>query len=690
VAPTGAAPARPTAVPPPAVGQSQKPLETAQRYLDAWKGRRYGEMYALLSRDSKAQYNSEYFLDRYTGITERATITSLEARLSPDALKAQASPEGLMRLPFGVAMKTQLFGDIAESNLMTLVNENGYWAVRWAPSMIFKDLVGDNRLRRERAFADRGTIYDRNGRPLAIDGSVQELGIVPAYIENEVDMLRRVALALGVTPQSVKKKYQGGDASQYFPVRKLTNEQATRVAAQLEDVPGVRFEEVDGRLYPGGTSLAQTIGRVTPISAEDLKRPEYAEYPADALIGQTGVERWGERYLRDVPGGRLYIATPEGEEVKVLKERPARPGNDIYLNIDLSLQRNAEAYLSRAIPRVQGSVVAIDPFNGEILTMVSLPSFDPNQFAVGISSKEFARLTATTSGDPFLNRATNGTYPMASTFKVVTASAALSALPGITTRQWICEGQWHKISGPVRGDWLDGGHGRIDLFNGIVQSCDIVFYDLGLDLYNRDIGFLSEHARAWGLGKELNVEGVGEKSGQVPGPGVTTSGWSRGDNVNLSIGQGQLQVTPLQAANLYATIANGGTIFRPNLIRKIVSADGSNKVIREFKPTRLGRAPASPQAIAFIKQALKLVTTTPKGTADKVFRTSAISAAGKTGTGEVDGKKPLAWFAGYAPAERARIAVVAMAQNAGQGSEIAAPVVRQVMENFLVPPGTTR
>lgn len=682
-------PAEPTRAPPaPTPPPSAGPLEVAQAFLGNWKAGRYPEMYALVSDASKKQFDREYFLTRYTSIAEMATTVSVDPKLSPRAKQEAERDELMLRLPFDVTTKTRVVGDVKESNLLTMVKENNEWRVQWAPSLIFKDLTADTFLRRSDYPAPRGNIFDRTGKPLAVDGTVAQLGIVPAEIRNEQQMLDKVSETLGLSKRFIRDQYRGKEPSFVWIVRDIPRDRVEEVQSRLGDVPGVTFRERPGRVYPQGTLMAQVLGYVTGVFAEDLEKPEYATYTETDMIGRSGLEAWGERYLRGESGGRLYIVDANEAPVAVIKEKPFRPGNNIYLNIDVTLQSQAEQNLGGR----PGAIVAMDPRNGEILALVSQPSYDPNDFVVGISQEKYDQLTSEKANNPFQNRAGGSSYPMASTFKVITTSAALTLkLPNLN-RTWYSDGTWERL-GPqdVRRDWKEGGHGYVRLLDGITESIDTIYYDLGYELYEKCYDCLSEHARQWKLGSQLGVAGIPEQveaAGQVPGPGVPTPGWGPGDNVNLAIGQGALTVSPLQVAFVYSTIGNGGTMYRPNLVNRIVAADDNTKIIRRWEPTVLGRAPASPETIRFLQQGLRTVVNAENGTANSIFKDSPISSAGKTGTGQQDKKYPYAWYAGYAPAVSPKVTVVALAENAGEGSEIAAPIVEKVFEQYLKPPAT--
>jgi penicillin-binding protein 2 len=680
----------PTATkPPPAatVEPTASPLEVAQAYMANWKAGRYDGMYRLVSQDSLKQlgYDRQRFIERYQGIATEATITGWQPALRPEAAQAAKQQEPLLRLPYDVKITTQVVGDINETNLLPLVKENNSWRVQWSPSLIFKDLSGDLRIRKQLSPSTRGNIFDRSGEPLAIEGQIAQVGVVPGEIKNERQMLRRLSRVLGMSAEVIQGKYKGREPTYFWPVRDLTQQREEELRPQLEGIPGVAFGQRPGRVYPQGTVLAHVLGYVTGVYAEDLKNPQYATYSEGDVIGRAGLEAWGEQYLRGQPGGKIFILDPAtGAEVKVIKERRAKPGNDIYLNIDLTLQKQAEQDLGGR----PGAIVALDPRDGRILALVSQPSFDPNKFVTGFPQDEYERLTRPEANNPFQFRAVASTYPMASTFKPITASAAITYKLPRLGRTWYSTGTWDRL-GPdqVRRDWKAGGHGYVKFLDSITESIDTIYYDLGYELYQKCRDCLSEHAKQWGLGSKLGVDGFAiEAHGLVPGPGNPFPGWSAGDNVNLAIGQGALQVSPLQVAFVYSTIANGGTMYRPLLINRIVAPDENGRIVKVWKPTVMGRAPASRRTIRFLQLGLRSVVESPKGTAYGIFKDAPFSSAGKTGTGQQDKADPYAWYAGYAPAISPRITVVAFGDRQGEGYQVAAPVVRKVMEQYLQPP----
>jgi len=318
--------------------------------------------------------------------------------------------------------------------------------------------------------------------------------------------------------------------------------------------------------------------------------------------------------------------------------------------------------------------------------MVSYPAFNPNDFATGVSTEVWNALTADTR-NPMLNRATQALYPPGSIFKVVTMAAGLEKAGYTPGSPFTCTGVWTGLgSGWTKTCYNKAGHGDLDLVRGLTQSCDVVFYTLGKSLYDANPQALPDMAKAFGLGAQTGIDLTGEASGLVPDEAwkrqTRGEGWYPGDNVNLAIGQGDLLVTPLQIATLYAAIANGGTLYRPHLLAKVPAwAEGEQDVVAQ--PEVIGRLPVSAENLGAIQRGLEGVTQQPYGTSWRVFQGMTVSVAGKSGTAENIFELPHSWWVGYAPADNSQIVVVAVVENVGEGSKFAAPVVRQVLEAWL-------
>jgi len=368
--------------------------------------------------------------------------------------------------------------------------------------------------------------------------------------------------------------------------------------------------------------------------------------------------------------------------VTTLARREAIPARSVYLTVEHAFQQQVEELLGER----RGSVVVLDVHTGRVLALATWPRFDPNAFAEGIDPIAWSTL-ANDPGRPLLNRPIQGQYPAGSTFKIITMGTIMERGGVPPTKTYSCPGVWNKLGWPMTC-WLKSGHGTVDLVRALTVSCDVTFYQVGYDLSFIDMDALPSYAREFGFGEPTGLglvpdgdwDPLGEVSGLVPGDAwkrqVYGDGWSTGDTVNLAIGQGFLLVTPLQMARMVAAVANGGTLYRPQIVSKVAAAADQPEIV--FEPERVGRLPITDATLQAIRTGLEGVTTQPGGTATHRFVDFPYAVAGKTGTAQNEGELPHAWFVGYLPAEDPEIAIVAMVENSGEGSTYAAPLFRQV------------
>jgi len=486
----------------------------------------------------------------------------------------------------------------------------------------------------------------------------------------------------------------------FQPVRvegDLDRDELARVESHLFAMSGVVTDLQPRRHYPSKELAAHALGTIGEIQQRQLEQREYADYRPGERIGQTGVERIAQQALRGRAGGLNEIVDVAGRVVGVQGEiRPVR-GGSVQLTLDVDLQRAAEAAF---LPDVMGerphigALVAMDVHQGDVLALVSKPSFDPNDFAGGIDAETWASLT----GDrrkPLQNRAISGQYPPGSTYKAIVAAAALEE--GLTDpeRRIFCPGHF-RLGRRTYRCWKRAGHGWVDLHKSLVESCDVYYYTLGLEL---GIDRLAYFARGFFLGRKTGIALPQEMPGLVP-----TSAWKerrfkepwvRGETVSAAIGQGFNLTTPLQVAVLYAAIANGGTVLRPRLLLRVADEDGR---LRDGPaPERLATVPIDPAHLATVRSALEGVVADRHGTGGR-SRVPGVRVAGKTGTSQVVSLKHTegladdeiafelrdhAWFAAFAPAEAPEIAVVAFVEHGSHGSSAAAPVVQKVLARYF-------
>ena len=462
----------PTAIPPTATPVPLPPSYAAlDSYLKAWDGGRYGDMYDMLSTASQETITKDKFVQRYSAIAEGSTILSVKTSYTKDESLAKA--EGSVKLPFSVTMVTARLGEIRQDNQLPLLFEAGRWRVDWSPSLIFKELTGDNRILFDPLDPKRGSILDRKGRPLATTGTVVSVGVQPGGITDEPALLAAIQQQLQIPPGQAKKAYQGAQPDWFVPLKDLSSAQAAVVKPKLVDIPGVIFRDTSARVYPAGSVAAHVVGYVTHPTADELKQLAPKGYGEDDFVGRMGIEASHEDTLAGDRGGRLSVVTPGRQCGRYSGEsREGWPGRSISL--DLDLQKLAEDSLGAQA----GSAVILDVRDNSVLALASFPRFDPNQFITGFSDADWKKLTDDPL-HPFQDRPVASTYPTGSVFKVVTMAAAMDKAGFTKDSPFDCNGKWTGLgNGIVLGDWLPQGHGHLNLFEGLEESCDIVFYEL--------------------------------------------------------------------------------------------------------------------------------------------------------------------------------------------------------------------
>ncbi|MGH2515585.1 MAG: peptidoglycan D,D-transpeptidase FtsI family protein, partial [Ktedonobacterales bacterium] len=459
------------------------------------------------------------------------------------------------------------------------------------------------------------------------------------------------------------------------------------IAGVLAD--GVQVQPATGRVYPYGADLAPVTGYVQIVDQKVLNSDSSGYYSNDDFYGVTGVEAWGEQYLRPTKGGKLVIVPvnadgSDGAPVYTLAQRAALPGNDIHTTISLASQQAAMAQL-RQFNGKAGGAMALDPTTGEVLVLASWPACDPNDFSLRFQPNINACVND--SADPLLNRAVAGAYPVGSVFKVITLSAALEH--GVKpTDIFTCPGTY-TVPGTstVLHDDKPDGHGSLTAPQALPPSCDVVFWKIGVLLYQKDPTILPDTARAFGLGSSTGIVGLpaGEESpGQVPDEQSPT------DATNLAIGQGGFLATPAQIAMVGAAVGNKGIRMQPRLV-SAVTTSGSSAAVKTFPATQAGTLPLSADNLSIVQVAMVGVTSTPQGTAYPDFKTYSIRVAGKTGTAEAgNGTSPHSWFTCYAPASPLsgtpvppKIAIGAVVERSGFGEQFAVPIAKRIISTYL-------
>jgi len=680
--PTITPPPTPTATPTPATPEVEG---TAAAFLDAWTRGDYAGMYSLLSPLSRDAISPEAFQARYEDVLRSGGILGVTAAVL-STLKTGNSAQ----VQFEVNLRTALVGTITRKIEMPLVYTEGRWAVSWTDGLILPEVLGGGTLTFEYAVPARANLYDRNGLGLAVQGEAVAIGIQPNQITDEAAMLAALAALLGLSQAEIQEKYASAQPDWYVPIGQASAEDVQARLSTLTSLGGVIMTRYTTRYYPFGGVAPHVLGYMGPIPPEELAEYRALGYTGDERVGLAGLESWGEPYLAGTRGGVLYAVSPGGQLTK-LAESSAQPSQAVYLTLDRELQLAAE----EALADFRGSIIILEPATGEVLALASSPAFDPNLFDPTNRNSAALQSVLDDPGRPLVNRATQGIYPPASVFKIPMMAAAM--LSGLYTREstYTCTGVWNTLgSTAVKYDWtVTAGvapHGAVNLPEALAYSCDPYFYTVAYDLYQYNPDFMAEVALAFGLGRATGIEQVAEAVGLMPDPAwkLATLGepWTPGDSVNMGIGQGFLQVTPLQIAQMMSAVWNNGAIVRPQLVHHIAPPGGDPTFLVSREET--GQLPVTAEQLAVIREGLDGAVNLPRGTVRFLFPTFEVPVAGKTGTAEDPAAGlPHAWFAGFTEANRPDkpdIVIVVMIENIGDGSAFAAPIFKRLVEIYFL------
>jgi penicillin-binding protein 2 len=608
------------------------------------------------------------------------------------------------------------------------------WQLQMVASPQYLQSANRNRFRLVPTSAPRGVIYDRQGRVLVRNIPRYVVTVVPADLpeKQEDQVIARLAqlLKLPATTSLAERAVasRGGAADPGEPPETGIREQIdaarkkdpfspVRIATDVDrdvaliieeeklDLPGVHIVADPVREYPTGPLTAHILGYTGPLPQENLDSYLARGYEYDDRIGLTGIELTMEDELRGVKGERHIEVYASGQEKRTLGEQPPVPGHSVYLTIDVELQRTMEQVLRRGMITARsksGVAIAMNPQSGEILAMVSLPTYDNNLFARGISPADYIKLSEDPNR-PLVNHAITGQYPPGSTFKIIPATAALQEKvidedaiihdPGVIYLPNEYAPDNPNLARPFRC-WKYDGHGDVNIITGLAWSCDVFFYELGGGYGDfQGLGWerIANYAEAFGMGQPTGIELSGESACLVPSERwkreTFAESWTTGDTYNMAIGQGFVLVTPLQMLNAMAAVANGGTLYRPQIVYQIADVDGN--VVRDFEPKVIRQVPVSPENLALVRAGLRAGVEMPGGTATLAHLPN-VAIAGKTGTAQYYdpnqrfGTPPThAWFAGYAPADNPQIALVVFVAGGGEGSKVAVPIAAEILKAYF-------
>jgi penicillin-binding protein 2 len=552
----------------------------------------------------------------------------------------------------------------------------------------------NNSIRLQSIDPPRGVVYDRNGKVLVDNRPSFDVSIILKDAEPLEQTLEKLSSYIQIPAADLMSTITHTKGRSFYKPIVLKQDIGRNALAALEahkyDLPGVAVKVNLRRNYINKRYAAHLIGYLSEINPEELKSGSYPDCRSGDLIGKFGAEKTYENYLRGQRGGRQVEVNVNGQVVRVLKTVLATPGNSVYLTVDQLVQQKAEELLEG----VTGAVVAMEVNSGGILAMASSPTFDQSAFVGGISRENWTSLI-TNPFRPMSNRAIQGEYPPGSTYKIITALAGLQENVIDTDTIFHCPG-FYKFGNRVYRCWKKGGHGKVDIFKAVAQSCDVFFYQVGEQL---GVDRLAWYAKASGLGSPTGIQLDHEASGLIPTAAWkqqrTGVPWQRGETLSLAIGQGFNLTTPLQMATLIAAVANDGKFYKPIILDAIKSIDGS--IVYQEMPQVVGKLPVSEDTLNIVKEGLWLAVNGEKGTARRI-KMKHIQISGKTGTSQVVSRrddeqeeeentgahlKAHAWFVAYAPSDDPRIAVSVIVEHGEHGSGAAAPIAREIIKTFL-------
>jgi penicillin-binding protein 2 len=669
------------------------PRLVAQQYLEYWKTEEYPAMYAMLTKVSQDAISEADFTTRYRNVANEAALSSWDYEIFSSLKNPESGQVG-----YKVTLHSILVGDIDRDTLMNLSLENGEWRIQWDDSLVLPELRGGNTLYMEYRIPSRGNIYSSDGRALVAQADAVAIGLDTSAVDpdQEDGLLGEIYRLTGVNPETLSGMIEAWRPFGYYlPVADISVDALGSREAVLAGYSGVILSPFRTRYYFDDGISPHVLGYMSLIQPDEVDYYKRLGYRVDERVGRDGLEYYAEKSLAGVRGGALYVVDPNKNIVTQLASKDPQPAEAVYTTLDYDLQLGLQR--SNALSAgMQGAIVVMERDTGRVLAMLSSPGFNPNLFEPANFNYSYLINDLYAPSTPLLNRATQGLYPLGSVFKIVTMSAALQS--GLYTQdsEYDCGYFFTEIAGMQPHDWtydhyLEDGRtqpsGQLTLPEGLMRSCNPFFWHIGLDFYNRGmVTAISDMARGFGLGSATGIE-IGDADGQIPDP------TSEVDAINLAIAQGNTLITPLQVADFISAVGNGGTLYTPHVINQILPVVGDPTYV--FTPTVRGTLPVSSENLSIVKDALVSVVMNPRGTA---YRTSAfglnsfvtntgIPVAAKTGTAESGFGDPHAWFAGYTFAERENrpdIAVAVLVENGGEGSVVAAPIFRRVLEIYFL------
>lgn len=687
----------------PSVYQLEDAERAARNFLSAWEAGDLEAMYRTLSFASQEATPFTNFSTLYETANNTMTLESVTTQ----PITIVRERDELAVFNYNVTFHTRMLGEFSDSdrNLMLVVDESAQeWRVAWTANDLFTGMANGASLRISSTIPNRANIYDRDGTVLADqNGRVVRVQVTPNRIPNTAECLNTLAVALDKPMADLQTQF-AEHPDWLLDVGQIEAQTYLDYNEPMTQFCNVSYREQQTRRYNTGPVMAHIIGYVGYPDAASIPAVEAAGFNQASILGRSGVELSWDATLRGTPGFTLTLVDSGGGLVRQLTQADAQPGQSLWLTIDSDFQQQVQQIVANHYTQAKdtwgqvslgASVVVMNPNTGEIYALVSYPSYDDNAYLPfpGMGRAEAQRMVTEYTNDPRnpeLNRPTQGAYTLGSTMKTVTAAAAADSGVYALNQSYVCTGIWNRDI--TRYDWYGPGHGRMTLASSLTNSCNPFYYEAGYQLDMVDPEILPGYMKLVGFGGPTGLTDIPESPGFVPDPEwkrtVLGVPWNFSDAVNISIGQGEVQITPLQTARWYSAIANGGSLPTPYLVAQygLIGDEPTIAHEPELTPTNI-----KPEVIATLQEGICAVTQVGPlgtGTAEFVFRNSplqTLGVCGKTGTAQTGGEGTLshAWFASYAPRENPEVVVVVMVETSGEGSGVAAPIAAEVLETYF-------
>lgn len=642
-----------------------QPDSLLDSYYQALKEGKYGDIYLLLSEESQEEATGKQLVNAYEEFYDNSGLTIDEI----DKLEEKQSSVFEKSLEYRIHFKSPYFSDKKENFTLNLVRADIFrWEIEWNYDLVFPGYQPGNEVTLERHLPVRGQLFASKGEALAQDGTAVIVGVKPSGVEDREELTDKLEQLLGVDPDWVVAKYTAPGVKPHWlvPIKTLSEKRYQKLEPQLRPIPGIFFRRIETRIYPQDNIASHIIGYTGEITARQIENYSQQDYRPGDTAGRSGLEQVLETQLRGEPGYTLKINV-DGEDAAdagmVIYERPSIKGDDIYLTLDLDIQKAAK----EALQQKRGAIVALTPETGEVLAVVSNPSYNPNKFSLGLTQAEWNQLQ-NSPGQPLYNRALKGLYPPGSTFKIITAAAALDTGTVSLETEFEDDGNYH-VRGNIVRNYQREVFDTHTFKEALIHSINTTLAKTGVELGADNI---KKYASRFGFGEKVEIPLTVNAS---------SIGHPETSSVNLAwtaIGQAEVVVTPLQLAWTTAAIAAGGNRADPYMMARRINYTMIGKEMYEAEIE-------APQQIIKEETAARLqealIDVVREGTGHKA-QLPGITLAGKTGTAEIGGSDSThAWFTGFLPAEKPEIAFAVFIENGGVGGEDAAPVAREFLMN---------